>query len=53
MKDLLLQLIGQYNPVQISNDLYIDIPFTICGLLIIVVIYALIRGVIYIICRQH
>lgn len=53
MKELLLSLIGSYEPTQVSDTLYIDIPFFLCGILIIVVIYAIIRGVIYIICRQH
>lgn len=45
MRDLLIQLIGTYTPVQVTNNLYIDIPFTICGILICVVIYAIIRGI--------
>ena len=35
MRQLLETIIGQYQPVQVSQDLYIDIPFLICGLLII------------------
>lgn len=52
MKELITQLIGTYEPVQVSDTLYIDIPFLICGCLIVAVFYALIKGVFYI-CTRH
>lgn len=52
MKELITQLIGEYTPVQVSETLYIDIPYLICGILVVAVIYSIIKGVFYV-CTRH
>ena len=51
MKELLISLIGEYEPIEVLNGLYIDIPFLIAGFLVIGVICMIVRGV-FMLCKR-
>lgn len=51
MRQLLIDLIGNYTPTQVSDNLYIDVPFLMCAVLVVVVIACVIKGL-FSICRR-
>ena len=43
-RQYLIDLIGSYEPIMVTDKIALDVPFIICGLLTVVTIYCIFRG---------
>lgn len=51
MRQMLIDLIGSYTPVQVSDNLYLDVPFLMCAVIVCILLACVIKGV-FSICRR-